>query len=75
MDSKSLLGAYIATESPGQFVWRAGLLAQVGVTTHLLVLEGPVPYIATDAPGQFVWRAGLLAQWGYWAGTGLKLSS
>ena len=29
MDSKTLLGAYIATTTPGEFTWQPGLLTQV----------------------------------------------
>ena len=28
MDSKTLLGSYIATTTPGEFVWQPGLLTQ-----------------------------------------------
>jgi midasin (ATPase involved in ribosome maturation) len=28
MDSKTLLGCYIATTTPGEFIWQAGLLTQ-----------------------------------------------
>ena len=29
MDSKSLLGAYVCTSTPEEFVWQAGPLSQV----------------------------------------------
>ncbi len=29
MDSKTLLGAYLATTTPGEFTWQPGLLTQV----------------------------------------------
>lgn len=32
MDSKSLLGAYVCTSNPEEFVWQPGPLTQVGLT-------------------------------------------
>ena len=33
MDSKSLLGAYVCTSNPEEFVWQPGPLTQVGLCT------------------------------------------
>lgn len=33
MDSKSLLGAYVCTSNPEEFVWQPGPLTQVGFCT------------------------------------------
>ena len=41
MDSKTLLGAYLATTTPGEFIWQPGLLTQVlydCASTSLLVI-------------------------------------
>jgi midasin len=39
MDSKSLLGAYMCTSKPGEFVWQPGPLAQAVVQGRWLVIE------------------------------------
>jgi len=45
MDSKTLLGSYIATTTPGEFVWQAGLLTQViGI---LAIIAWPSILVAT----------------------------
>ena len=38
MDSKTLLGSYIASSIPGEFSWQPGLLTQV--SPHILLLHG-----------------------------------
>lgn len=35
MDSKALLGAYVATTTPGEFTWQPGLLTQVELNSRL----------------------------------------
>ena len=34
MDSKSLLGAYVCTSNPEEFVWQPGPLTQVGLNSY-----------------------------------------
>ena len=34
MDSKSLLGAYVCTTNPGEFVWQPGPLTQVSQSVY-----------------------------------------
>lgn len=43
-DAKSLLGAYVCTATPGEFVWQPGPLTQVGSTT----LIAKVPFTCGD---------------------------
>ncbi|CAL1290109.1 unnamed protein product [Larinioides sclopetarius] len=39
VDSKMLLGAHICTETPGQFVWKPGILIRAMTQGHWLLLE------------------------------------
>lgn len=39
MDSKSLLGAYVTTQTPGEFVWQAGPLTQAVQQGRWLLIE------------------------------------
>ena len=39
MDAKSLLGAYVCTSVPGEFVWQPGPLTQVRKSGHQLHTE------------------------------------
>eukprot|EP01036_Dinobryon_divergens_P031904 gene31904-41394_t len=38
-DSKALVGSYICSDVPGEFVWQAGILTQAVVHGHWLVIE------------------------------------
>jgi len=51
MDSKTLLGSYIATTTPGEFVWQAGLLTQVRrfLTAHMQFLFLAVQAVLCNA--------------------------
>ena len=35
MDAKSLLGAYVCTATPGEFVWQPGALTRVRISDEL----------------------------------------
>ena len=38
-DSKTLLGAYVCSDVPGEFLWQAGVITQAALNGHWLVIE------------------------------------
>jgi len=38
-DTKTLLGSYVCSDIPGEFVWQNGLLTEVVMSGHWLVIE------------------------------------
>ncbi|CAM9805557.1 unnamed protein product, partial [Phaeothamnion confervicola] len=53
-DSKALLGAYVCSDIPGEFVWRPGVLAQAATAGRWVVIEdidrAPLEVLATLVP-------------------------
>ncbi len=53
-DSKTLIGSYVCSDVPGEFIWQAGVLTQAVLTGRWVVIENldhvPLEFIATIAP-------------------------
>ena len=53
-DSKTLVGAYVCSDVPGEFVWQAGVVTQAALKGHWLVIEDidrvPLEVIAALSP-------------------------
>jgi midasin len=53
-DSKTLIGSYVCSDVPGEFIWQAGVLTQAVLTGKWVVVENidhvPLEFVATIAP-------------------------
>ena len=53
-DCKTLIGSYICSDVPGEFIWQAGILTQAVLTGKWIIIENinhvPLEFIATIAP-------------------------